>query len=134
MKRLSILFLLCGLGFLIPSVANAGVNVEARRAGVEKDRFFGDFQVQGNLQYGNTNLVNIGVSGLAGYRYNRYTIFGFGSFAFTSEDIFKGGKDETIQNSEMVHLRQDMRLTQWLYWELFTQAEADKNKFIGCDK
>lgn len=116
--------------FIIPSLAYAGVNVEARRADIEKDRFFGDFQFQGNLQYGNTNLLNIGVSGLAGYKAGRHTIFGFGNVSFTSENLFKKSK-ENIQNSEMVHIRHNLRLLRWLYMEEFTQAEADQNKSVS---
>lgn len=130
MYRIKTIFLICVLLFLIPSVSYAGVNVEARRAGVEKPGAFGDLQINGSLQYGNTNLINLGASGLAGFRHNRYTILGFGNVSFTSEDLFDKKEKRSIQNSEMFHLRNDILINRWFHWEIFTQAEADQNTAV----
>lgn len=115
--------------FIIPNFAWASINVEARRASIVKEGTFGDFQIQGNFQRGNTNLVNLGVSGLVGYQHNRYIIFGFGNISFTSEDLF-ARREESIQSVEMAHLRQDFAISSWLHWELFTQVESNQNMLI----
>lgn len=126
--RKSLFWLLYGLLFLIPSnVFAGGVNVEDRRSRIEKNGAFGDVQMQGAIQQGNTNLVNLGASGLIGYRKGRHTIFGFGNFSFTSESLFK---KKNIQNSEMGHVRYNVRIKNWVLWEVFSQAQADQNIFV----
>lgn len=122
-------WLLCGLLYLIPSIAIAdAVNAESRRAGSEREGAFGDFQFQGRIQYGNTSLINLETSGLLGFRRRRHTLFGFGNFSFTSESF----KDrENIQNSAMGHIRYNFELKKWIYWELFTQAQSDQNTFVS---
>ncbi len=123
-----LLWLLCGLFFIVPSIASgAGVNVESRRASREKNGIFGDVNIGGNLQYGNTNIMSLNASSLVGYKKNRHTVFGFGNFSYTSESLFQ--RDD-IQNSSMGHIRYNYQIKKWLYWELFTQAQTDQNLFV----
>ena len=122
-------WLLYCLLYLIPcNVFASGVNVESRRQSIEKEGVFGDIQLQGDLQYGNTSLIDLGTSGLIGFRRKRHTAFGFGNFSFTSESL---KKSENIQKSAMGHLRYNVRIKRWVYWEVFTQAQNDQNIFVS---
>jgi len=130
--RKILFWLLCCLLFLIPSnVLANGVNVESRRTSIERDGIFGDFQMQGALQHGNTNLVNLGASGLFGFRKTtlrtQHTVFAFGNFSITSESI---SLKRNIQNSEMGHIRYNVKIKKWVFWEVFSQVQADQNTFV----
>lgn len=121
-------WLLCSFLFLIPANTFAsGVNVELRRRSSEKDGMFGDLQMGGSLQHGNTNIITINASGLLGFRKRRHTVFAFGSYSYTSEALFS---KENIESGAMAHVRYNFEIKKWIYWEVFGQVETDQNLFI----
>lgn len=106
--------------FLLPSVAYAGINIEQVREDTKQEDLFGDVEFSGNVQYGNTNILNVSSAGLLGYHRNKSTIFVLGSASFATD--FK----QSLSNSQMGHVRYNYQFFDWLWWEFYTQVAHDE--------
>jgi hypothetical protein len=109
----------------LSSICHAGVNIEARRASIEKEGVFGDIRGSTSIEYGNGNLATLGLGGIVGYRHKNHAFISVGQLNIATDF------EDTITNNQMGHFRYAARMKERVWFETFQQIEANEFRRIN---
>ncbi len=122
------------LVMLLPAVALADINVEARRPSKDDDGF--DFRLETRIGFkqGNINFLDLGGEARLAYQRGRHFAFYFHDSTVTGRSLARAGgtvndvlsRDARYVNRHLGHLRYSVRATQRVAPEIFGQLETNE--------
>ncbi len=117
-------FLAASAAFASPAVAPAQVSVEPLRQKIEDSGVGGQVAASLSALRGNVDKLAFGGSGLIGVRTRRHLLI-----AHATGDYAEFNQERVVEKA-FAHLRYNVELAKWSWWEVFAQLERDAFRSI----
>ncbi len=96
------------------------INIESKRFLKDTNGFIGRADLNFNINQNTSQVISLGMNIHSQYVHNNHRILAIGDLAF-----IKAGKQDFV-NSGYQHFRYNYKLSKWLTWEAFVQAQYNR--------
>ncbi len=96
------------------------INIESKRFLKDTNGFIGKADLNFNINQNTSQVISLGVNIHSQYVHNQHRVLAIGDLAF-----IKAGKQDFV-NSGYQHFRYNYKLSQFLTWEAFVQAQYNR--------